>query len=320
MHNLAALHKIAEVIKRYWKFIAIFSGALTSISAYILLAGPDIYMCEMEFVPPDFSVASPLLKNAALVPGSASDLERTYGYLHSFSLRQELIDSFNLYEHYGLQRISNPRRRAQRLEDILRDNIRISITKNATIAIRIYDASPDFSYKVALFLKNKVELFCREVIGMDKALSEKVRQLQELMQEIRTLEEKLSAIRVEYQIITFGEHRGSTVSIPTKAGFAQYDKLLSMESRLVKLQETYADLLEEKGRREDLVRIYSTPIFIIQPPYKPSYPVGHNPFIITAVALVSSLIVSTILITYAHHLGIIGHEPKKDIEPLIVSN
>ncbi|MEN3039965.1 MAG: hypothetical protein ABDH66_00285, partial [Bacteroidia bacterium] len=248
-----------------------------------------------------------------------SDLERTYSYLHSFSLKQELIDSFNLYKHYGLDKISNPRRRAKKLDGILKDNIQISITKNATIAIRVYDSSPDFAYQVASFLKDKVEKFCKDAIGMEKALSEKVRQIDDLLIEMRVLEEKLAAIRTEYRIVTSGVHQNASVFIPTKEAFAQYDKVLSMENRLVQLQETYANLLEEKGRREDFLRTYSSPIFIIQPPYKPSYPIGPEPVLVIGLTLVSSLIVSIGLLAYAYSLGLIGRKSQEIPEAIVAS-
>lgn len=295
-----------HTFRRYLPIVLVFSVLFTVIVGYVQLAKGDTYVCEMEFVPPDFSMASPLLRTAALVPGSASDLERTYGYLHSFSLRQELVDTFKLYAHYGLDKISNPRRRAEKLESLLHDNIQIRITKNATITVRVYDKSPDFAYRVADFLKRKVEGFCRDIIGMDQALAEKERQLRELMGEIQSLEQKLAALRTQYRIITSGQHGAGTPSIPTPEAFAQYDRVLSMESRLVRLQETYANLLEEKGRREDFVRVYASPIFIIQPPYKPLYPENPHLVLFLTVAFVGSFVLGMGLVWYAQRIGLIG--------------
>lgn len=300
------LLQLLSIFRRYWIAVLAFAGSFTGIVSYVFLSANDTYMCEIEFVPPDFSVASPLLRNAALVPGSASDLERTYSYLQSFSLRQELIDTFRLYAHYGLERISNPRRRVRKLEALLRENVQVRITKNATILVQVYDASPDFTYRVALFLQRKAEQFSRDIIGMDKALSEKQRQLEVLMGEIKALEAALAELRIRYRIITGGEQRTGIPVVPTSEGFAQYDRVLSMESRLVRLQETYADLIEEKGRREDFVRVYSTPIFIIQPPQKPLYPVSINPFMIIAIAFGGSFMVGVALLLYAYRLGLVG--------------
>lgn len=295
-----------STIRRYLPGVLVFSLLFTVIVGYLRLAGDDVYMCEMEFVPPDFSIASPLLRTAALVPGSASDLERTYGYLQSFSLRQELIDTFNLYAHYGLEKISSPRRRAEKLDDILKENIQIRITKNATISIRVYDTSPDFSYQITLFLRRKVERFCRDITGMEQALAEKERQLEALKQEIRALEAALADLRVRYRIITAGEQRTGVPVLPAAEAFAHYDEVLSMESRLVRLQETYANLLEEKGRREDFLRVYPSPIFIIQPPYMPLYPVDPHPVLFMSVAFVGSFVLGILLVLYAQRVGLIG--------------
>lgn len=311
MHHIARedgiISHLSLIFRRYWMVVLAFAASFTSIVSYVFLSADNLYVCEMEFVPPDFSMASPLLRNAALVPGSASDLERTYSYLQSFSLRQELIDTFQLYAYYGLERISNPRRRARKLEALLRENIQVRITKNATILVQVYDKSPDFAYRLMLFLRRKVEQFSREIIGMEQALAEKDRQLRMLMKEIQALETALSELRVKYRIIIGGgeRHRGTPV-LPTPEAFAHYDRVLSMENRLVRLQETYANLVEEKGRREDLVRVYSTPIFIIQPPQKPLYPVNINPFLVIGVAFGGSFLVGAALLLYAYRLGLIG--------------
>ncbi|MCX7763326.1 MAG: hypothetical protein N2253_00335 [Bacteroidia bacterium] len=293
------------ILKLYWKVIVGFSVGFTSVVSYFLLSAPEVYVCELEFVPPDFSMASPLLENAALVPGSASDLERVYSYLHSYSLRRELIDTFDLYRRYGLDKVTNPQRRAKKAEAVLKDKIQIRITKNATILIRVSDTSPNFSYKLATFLQKKVERFCTNVIGMNEALAEKQRQIQDILKEIKGLEEELSKLRVTHQILTAGPTRSGTPSLPTKEAFSYYDRVLSMESRLVQLQETYAHLLEEKARREDFIRAHSSPIFLIQPPYEPTYPTGPNPYLVIALSLLGSIAFSTFVVIYAGMLGIL---------------
>lgn len=308
-----------RLILHYWRGITVMVVVSVGGAAYMSFSQADSYVCEVEFVPPDFSMASPLLRNAALVPGNASDLERVLGYLRSFSLRQELIDSLRLYEHYALNRIKNPSRRAHKLEKLIDQNIIIRITKNATICIQVYDNSPDFCYQVAVFLLGKAERFCRDIIGADKALMEKERQLQQLIEEMRKLEETLARLRVQYRILTSGEKRTGTPYLLTREAFAQYDRVLSMESRLIRLQETYANLIEEKARREDVFYTYRSSLFIIQPPYKPPYPLPSYAFLWIFGAFLGSLALAIGGIWYAYSLGLL-RLPAPRSEDLVVSS
>ncbi|MCS7296648.1 MAG: hypothetical protein NZ611_00295 [Bacteroidia bacterium] len=260
----------------------------------------------MEFVPPDFKLASPLLEKAALVPGSASDLERIYSYLHSFSLYRELIDTFNLYSHYEISHLTDEQKRSKKIQRILEQNIQVRITRNATILVQVYDRVPRMAYEITLFLLRRTENFCRQIIGMEKALAETQRQLEELLREVRRIEEELSRLRTQYKIITGGSEQSvRSPLIPTLEAFAHYDKVLSMETRLVRLQHIYTNLMEEKVRREDFIRIYPTPIFVIQPPYEPVYPDTLNPYLLIGLGLMGSCLIAMGVAYYLHFLGLL---------------
>ncbi|MCS6789762.1 MAG: hypothetical protein NZ580_02110, partial [Bacteroidia bacterium] len=265
---------LISVTKQIWRlrfWLVSYSLIVTIIAVLWAITRPMEYKCELEFVPPDFSTASPLLKNAALIPGTSSDLERISGYLQAFSLRQMLVDTFRLYDHYKVQ-ASDPYKRLRIIQDKLEDKYQVRITRNSTILVQIRDESPDMAYQMILFVQRKVEDFSKSLIGMDQALKETERQINQLLAYITSLERELSEIRTKYRIITAGENHTGGAQIPTPEAFAYYDRVLSQETRLIKLQETYAHLLEEKTRREDFLRVYPNAIFIIQPPYKPMYP------------------------------------------------
>lgn len=291
------------------------SAGVTVLVAVWLFLQPEEYECEVEFVPPDLSMASPLLREAALVPGTASDLERVYSYLHSFWLRQALIDTFHLYERYHLQNLPSPSKRATALNRILNRQFTIRITRNSTLYISVRDTSPEFAYEVASFLIRRVEGFCKGVIRMEEALRETEDQLRKLIHEIRTLEESLSDLRVKYRILTAGENRFSSPSLGSPEALKYYDQVLSQETRLIRLQEAYARLLEEKYRREDFIRVYPQAIFVIQPPYKPSFPASTPRFFILTLVGIGSLALSTFLVLYAYRVGLLREQTVQPKEP-----
>ncbi|MCX7605920.1 MAG: hypothetical protein N2170_01475 [Bacteroidia bacterium] len=294
-----------RVALRHWKGIVVSSLGATLVISLWLFSRPDEYVSETEFVPPDLSTASPLLREAALVPGTASDLERVYSYLNSFALRQALIDSFNLYTYYHLDRESSPRKRAQALNAILNRVLDVRITRNSTILLSVRDTSPDHAYAMTAFLVRQVERFCKGIIRMDESLQETENQLQKLSAEIRSLEESLSSLRVKYRIFTSGENRNGAISLGGPEALAHYDKVLSQETRLIRLQEAYARLLEEKIRREDFLKVYPQVIFIIQPPYKPIFTSGLSRWLLFLITLVGSFILSCILFLYAYYIGLL---------------
>ncbi|MEN2992084.1 MAG: hypothetical protein ABDH91_00830 [Bacteroidia bacterium] len=280
-----------------------FVLSVTAALGLLLLYLPPSYVCEMEFVPPDFGVASPLLKNAALVPGSGSDLERLYSYLQSYSLQQMVIDSFNLYRYYRLEDIPSPARRARKIRRILQQNLSVRITRNATILVSVRDTSPQMAYRMTLFIKRKVEEFCLNLIGAHKALTETHERLKAVLDEISYLEKEIAQVRTKYKIITSSPQTGLTPLVPSPEGFAYYDYILSRENRLTQLQQIYATLLEEKLRREELARIYASPIFMIEPPYYPLYPAGPNRWFLLLVGVLGALALGVGALVYFYHLG-----------------
>ncbi|MCS7162498.1 MAG: hypothetical protein NZ958_04115 [Bacteroidia bacterium] len=291
------------LLKAYKWHLSTFVLSLTGILGLLLLYLPPSYVCEMEFVPPDFSVASPLLKNAALVPGGSSDLERLYSYLQSYSLQQMVIDSFNLYRYYQLEDIPSPARRARKVRRILERNLSVRITRNATLLVSVKDTSPQMAYRMTVFIKRKVEEFCLSLIGAQKALTETTERLRAVLDEINRLEKDIAEVRTKYKIITSSPQTSLFPFVPTPESFVYYDYVLSRETRLTQLQQIYATLLEEKLRREELARIYAKPIFIIEPPYYPLYPVGPSRWILLLVGALGALALGLGALGYFYHLG-----------------
>ncbi|RMF52814.1 MAG: hypothetical protein D6750_01745, partial [Bacteroidetes bacterium] len=268
-----------KVIRQYgWRILLVSAGLSVAFTVW-WLTRPIEYECETELVPPDLSMASPLLREAALVPGTASDLERVYSYLHSHWLQQALIDSFHLYERFGLGSLPSPARRARKMKHILDRLVTVQITRNSTLLITVRDTSAQLTYEISAFLVRQVERFCKGIIRMQEALDETQNQLKELTHEIRALEAHLSELRVKYRIFPAQEENARSL-LGSPDALRYYDQVLSEETRLRRLQEAYARLVEEKIRREDFLRVYPQSIFLIQPPYKPLYPAGLERWVV----------------------------------------
>lgn len=305
---------LRTVWRSYWKWVlGIGSGLALGIGVWIF-GGPDWYESEVEFFPPDLSAASPLLREAALVPGSASDLERVYSYLSSPLVQAKLIDSFHLYEHYAISPTASPRKRARLVQRLLEQNLSLRITRNSTILVRVQDADPQYAYRMAEFLLREAEAFCKGIIRVEESLQEIERQIQALLAEMRTLEENLAVLRTHYRILTAGEQRTGTVQLGSPEALAFYDKVLSQETRLVRLQEAYADLLEEKYRRENLLRTYPQSVFVVQPPFFPTFPVTYNRWLIFFLGAAGSFVGTLLFFFYAYQVGLLPRKSRPEAQ------
>ncbi|GIV24069.1 MAG: hypothetical protein N3A68_03350 [Bacteroidia bacterium] len=309
MNTFLSISNIDKYIKVWYKYRflwAVFTVTLPLIAGAWAILQQPMYVVETEFVPPDLSIASPLLKQAALTPGQASDLERLYSYLNSYSVRQALIDSFQLYDHYHIPALKNARKRFYEISKIIEKNVKIRITRNSTILLRVTDTSAHYAYAMADFLLRKAEGFCKDVIHMEEALEETNRQLKSLLQEIHQIENNLSELRVKYRILTApSENKTILLSIGTPEALAHYDQIISQENRLIRLQETYAHLLEEKYRRENFLRVYPRALFVIQAPYLPTFPEEISIGLVIGLTALGSFLLSSILILYAYHIGLL---------------
>lgn len=307
MNTILAKTKIIGYLKvwyRYKFFWILFTIIFPLVAGVWAILQQPKYVVETEFVPPDLSMASPLLEQAALTPGQASDLERLYSYLNSYSVRQALIDSFRLYDHYHIAAHKNNRKRFYEISKIIEKNVTIRITRNSTILLRVTDTSAYYAYAMADFLLRKAERFCKDIIHMEEALEETNRQLQNLLQEIHQIETTLSTLRVKYRILTAPEEKKTVLlSIGNTEGLAHYDQIISQENRLIRLQETYAHLLEEKYRRENFLRVYPRALFVIQEPYLPTFPEEIPIGLIVSLSAVGSFLLASGLLLYAYQIG-----------------
>lgn len=204
---------LRTVWHHYWKILLGVTGSLGVLVGVWAFTREELYESEAEFFPPDLSVASPLLREAALVPGSASDLERVYSYLSSPQVQLKLIDTFRLYEHYAIPATASPRKRARYVQKRLEQNLTLRFTRNSTILIRVQDTDSVYAYRIADFLLREAEAFCKGIIRVEESLTELERQLQSLLSEMHTLEENLAALRTRYKILTAGEQRTGVVQL-----------------------------------------------------------------------------------------------------------
>jgi hypothetical protein len=265
------------------------------------------YLSESEFIPPNLQ-RLPMQAGAAVIPGAAEDIAQVIAYLSSEQIRQKLVRLFRLPERYDIQARS-PRIRAKKIEALIDRNISISRTKAQTIRIKVYDLSPDTAYLMNQFLLQEAENFCRGIAKYQDYYDKSVASLDSLRAEMSALENKLSDFRFTYKVFTLSDAQEAPTQTAIQLmlrnpdALRQYDKVVSMETRLRRFQELYTRLYERMEGAWLLLTTYPTLLIMVNPPYKPDF--AERPRILrnTAIAGAIGLAFSVFVVIY---LGILG--------------
>jgi hypothetical protein len=265
------------------------------------------YLSESEFIPPNLQ-RLPVQAGATVIPGSAEDIAQVIAYLTSEQTRQKLVRLFRLPERYDIQ-AKSPRARAKKIKSLIERNIRIFRTKEQTIRIRVYDLSPDTAYMINQFLIQEAEDFCRSIAKYQDYYDNSVASLDSLRAEILDLETKLSEFRFTYKVFTLSDAQEAPTQtaiqlmLRNPEALRQYDKVVSMETRLRRFQELYTRLYERTEGARLLLSTYPTPLIIVNPPYKTDY--VERPRILrnTAIAGAIGLAFSVLVVIYLGMLG-----------------
>lgn len=288
-----------------WIFpVSLFLAA--SVAA-ILYLSPPRYVSKIEILPPDLGRLRELLVN----PGQTVDLERFYAYLTSEYFQIKLIDSLNLIHVYRIR--SDNMKDSYRivLEKIIENNLKVRVSKNASIMVSYRDTSPELCYDIMQFIVEDVRRFMIKLSGAEAAYREYQRQLAKLSDSLNYFKAKLSALREKYKIVGLPDLSSGNSQIAYQnmlknpESFKYFDDMIIYERNV----KNYNDKVEEIKRNliniEGFLRVHSEYAWLIVPPIKPIIPTLTNTekFIWTAATFLISLLSLSLLVIYAYRLG-----------------
>lgn len=271
---------------------------------------PDEYLCEVEFVPP--SLEHLAFHPPRFVPAEPTDMERFYSYLQSPALWAAVVDSFKLLKHYGIDHITEPRRRQRALDAELRQRMTYRITKNSTLYFSVLDQDPEYAYKIAVFVLNKVreqiELFTQEhrlktmAFSDDSLMTGKIAQIQE----------RLSPMRKKYDILTFlstGTARWNllptsreSASEPVREALSHFDELVVLDREQAALTEIKSQVRMFLAERLYYLSLYNEKVWLILPPMRPNAPAYPRPLRWGVISGGLTFILLSLLSLYRHQL------------------
>jgi len=318
IHRLKRLQKQLMAYEHV-RYLIRGRGIIISITLLFSLAGfiysilqKKEYLSESEFIPPNLQKL-PMQAGAAVIPGAAEDIAQVIAYLSSDQIRGKLVHLFRLLERYGIQEKS-PRAKARKIEALIDRNISISRTKAQTIRIKVYDLSPDTAYLMNQFLLQEAENFCRGIAKYQDYYEKSVASLDSLRAEMSALENKLSDFRFTYKVFTLSDAQEAPTQTAIQLmlrnpdALRQYDKVVSMETRLRRFQELYTRLYERMEEARVLLTTYPTLLIMVNPPYKTDYVERPRILLNTAIAGAIGLAFSVFVVIYLGMLGFFGED------------
>jgi hypothetical protein len=159
------------------------------------------------------------------------------------------------------------------------------------------------------FLLQEAENFCRGIAKYKDYYDKSVASLDSLKAEMSALENKLGDFRFTYKVFTLSDAQEAPTQTAIQLmlrnpdALRQYDKVVSMETRLRRFQELYTRLYERMEEARVLLTTYPTLLIMVNPPYKPDF--AERPRILrnTAIAGAIGLAFSVLVVIYLGMLG-----------------
>jgi len=296
------------------KFIIWTTLVFALASLIYFLTEKEEYLSESEFIPPDLRTL-PVQAGASVVPGTAEDISQLIAYLYSEAVTNKMVHIFRLVERYEITATS-PRIRFRKIKSLIGRNIIIFRTKAQTIRIQTYDINPDTSYLINQFLVNEAEKFCRNIAKHRENYQRAVESMDSLKREMSNLENKLSEARYNYKVFTLSDAQEAPTQTAIQLmlrnpdALRQYDKVVSMETRLRRFQELYARAYEHVESARRLLETYPNLLIMVSPPYKPEFSDRPRIFRNTVIAGGIGFLLSAFIVVY---LGMLGFF-EKDLE------
>ncbi len=238
-----SLIDVLKTVSREKKTIIITTLLAGVITAIISLIVPVYYQANTSFyaASPDLGKPNGLTSTdeERKVYGNDYDIDRLLSIAESEALYQFLIDSFDLYNHYDVDR-SNPKS-AYYLRLELKDNYKVLKTKLGAVQLSVEDEDPTIASKMANAARRKIDELSQSVMkksqfstleSMENGISLQEKLLHEISDSLKFYREKYNVINTRSQGEVFSKMITSSKSKYQKylAYLDQYKKIGKRDS------------------------------------------------------------------------------------------
>lgn len=198
---------LVDLVKILWQWKwRIFSLVLlaTFLSVVISLMLPNYYKSSAIFyaASQDLAKPQPIGDSDRIVNyyGNDNDIDRLLTVAHSHQLKTYLIDSFDLYSHYNIEKESKNAQHKLRLK--LQKLLTVEKTKFGAIALSIEDVDPEKAHQMAVASSNFIDHAASSQwkSSQEKLLETYTRKIEESDAKIMIVNDSLREMKHSYKI------------------------------------------------------------------------------------------------------------------------
>lgn len=230
---------VLRTIFRWKKPILVVTGAAAVGSIIISLLLPNFYMGATTFlaVSPDQAKPEALFSKGQIRTqyyGNENDIDRLLTIANSGELVDFMIDTFQLYEHYGID--PDGQKAAFKVRDKFGNRYEIEKTSRDAIELSIEDRDPELAAQMATAARRKTGEIARQLIreGQRKTIVSYKSNITNKEEQLNTLGDSLVRLRMHYGIYNID---GQSEALTTQL-LETESKLIRQRSRLEALQNT----------------------------------------------------------------------------------
>ena len=218
-----------------WILILSFAVALLTAGASLLL--PNYYEASTIFyaASPDLSAPAPLSTSQEKIKvyGNDEDLDRLLSIASSSQLSEFLIDSFDLYKHYEIDR--NAVRASYKVRKKLNKHMNVLKTKFGAIDLSVEDKVPEMAASISNAARKRISEIAQSLIkdSQRKTIKNYQENIKDKEASLVILTDSISTLRERYGIIDAESQGEVLASSSAQASF----NLSESQARLKAMQE-----------------------------------------------------------------------------------
>ncbi len=196
---------VVGLLLRRRRLIAAITAGAAIICIIISLLLPEYYRASTTFLAASPDQSNPSVLNSAQaqveIYGTGDDIERIIGVANSEETISFLIDSFDLFGVYDIDRES--RRARYQVREAFADNYEVLRTRYDEVQISVEDTDPERAAAIANAARDRVEFVLRQVIqrGLGMQASNYESSLEAKRQRRLQLVDSLQALSTRYGIV-----------------------------------------------------------------------------------------------------------------------
>ncbi len=203
------------------KSIFIVVGLVVLTTAVVSLFMPNYYKSDTIFYAASPDLAEPIPiggqdKNIRIY-GDDSDLDRLFTIALSYELSQFLIDSFDLYSHYGID--STNAKAGFKVRERLKKNFQTIKTKYRALHLSIEDTDPHKAANMVNAARNKIEEISQKIVkeSQQKLMNNYEANLLKKQIQNDTLASRVNRNKTKYNIFEISSQSEIYTSLITRA-------------------------------------------------------------------------------------------------------